>query len=350
MKYQLLTALIAATVSAGPVFKHQYVDQCPSGYSPSVYYVTVTSTPTREPTTTTTLTASSTSSVVITETLVRVSTKPSGLADESATSIFSSTSTPEASIPETSQAPIPVTTSAEAPKTQNPVPATTSAAEEPTSSASAAQTAGKSSASVAVSGRSAGEATYYDGNVAGGTCSFSGYTLPSHIFGSALSIDAWDDASKCGACVAIQGPGGNTIKAMIVDQCPSCKSNHLDLFQDAFSSLSALSAGNIDISWSYTSCELDGPLKLKNKDGTSQYWFSMQVVNANEPVTKLEVSTDGGSSWQATERTYYNYFEKKSGFGTENVDVRVTGQSGKSVVVKNVGCESEAVVTAASNL
>lgn len=95
---------------------------------------------------------------------------------------------------------------------------------------------------------------------------------------------------------------------------------------------------------------MDGPLELKNKDGTSQYWFSMQVVNANEPVTKLEVSTDGGSSWQATERTYYNYFEKKAGFGTEKVDVRVTGESGKTVVVKSVGCESKAVVTAASNL
>ena len=76
----------------------------------------------------------------------------------------------------------------------------------------------------------------------------------------------------------------------------------------------------------------------------------MQVVNANEPVSKLEVSTDGGSSWQATTRTYYNYFEKKAGFGAEKVDVRVTGKSGKTVVVKDVGCESEASVTADSNL
>lgn len=135
-----------------------------------------------------------------------------------------------------------------------------------------------------------------------------------------------------------------------MDQCPSCASGHFDLFQDAFSELSALSTGVIDIEWSYTSCDLDGPLKLKNKEGTSEYWFSMQVVNANEPVTKLEVSTDGGSNWQSTTRTYYNYFENDSGFGTDSVHVRVTGESGNTVVVKNVGCESGSEITAGSNL
>jgi expansin (peptidoglycan-binding protein) len=106
----------------------------------------------------------------------------------------------------------------------------------------------------------------------------------------------------------------------------------------------------IDITWEYTSCDLSGPLKLKNKEGTSQYWFSMQVVNANEPVTKLEVSTDGGSTWQSTSRTSYNYFEQSSGFGVDTVDVRVTGQSGATVVVSSVGCSSGSEVTASSNL
>lgn len=76
----------------------------------------------------------------------------------------------------------------------------------------------------------------------------------------------------------------------------------------------------------------------------------MQVVNANEPVTSLEVSTDGGSTWQSTTRTYYNFFEKDSGFGTESVDVRVTGESGNTVVVKGVGCSSGVEATADSNL
>lgn len=60
-----------------------------------------------------------------------------------------------------------------------------------------------------------GQVTYYEGDINKGTCSFTGYTLPAGIFGSALSVNAWDDASNCGACVNIKGPAGS-IKAMVI--------------------------------------------------------------------------------------------------------------------------------------
>lgn len=60
-----------------------------------------------------------------------------------------------------------------------------------------------------------GQATYYGGNVAGGACSFSTYTLPSGIFGTALSDSNWDTSANCGACVSVTGPSGNSITAMV---------------------------------------------------------------------------------------------------------------------------------------
>lgn len=60
-----------------------------------------------------------------------------------------------------------------------------------------------------------GEATFYGGNLAGGACSFSTYTLPSGVFGTALSDSNWDDAANCGACVAVTGPSGKSITAMV---------------------------------------------------------------------------------------------------------------------------------------
>lgn len=96
-------------------------------------------------------------------------------------------------------------------------------------------------------------------------------------------------------------------------------------------------------------CGIESPITLKNKEGTSAYWFSMQVVNANEPVASLEVSTDGGSTWQETTRSDYNFFENDSGFGAETVDVRVTSQSGGKIHVKNVGCSSGSEKEASSN-
>ena len=60
-----------------------------------------------------------------------------------------------------------------------------------------------------------GDATYYGGNVAGGSCSFSTYKLPAGIFGTALSDSNWDGSANCGACVSVTGPSGESITAMV---------------------------------------------------------------------------------------------------------------------------------------
>ncbi|KAE8442987.1 hypothetical protein EG329_002450 [Mollisiaceae sp. DMI_Dod_QoI] len=194
-----------------------------------------------------------------------------------------------------------------------------------------------------------GQATFYGGNVAGGACSFSTYTIPSGIFGTALSDSNWDTSANCGACISVTGPSGNSITAMIVDECPGCGTNHLDLFPDAFAALANPTTGVIDVTWEYVNCPITSPLELHNKEGVSAYWFSMQVVNANQAVSSLEVSTDGGSTWQATTRQTYNFFEQSASFGTTTVDVKVTSDSGEVVIVNNVDVSSGASTTASSN-
>jgi expansin len=134
-----------------------------------------------------------------------------------------------------------------------------------------------------------------------------------------------------------------------VDQCPGCGLNHLDLFPTAFSTFANPTVGVIDVTWSYITCPITSPLQLHNKEGVSAYWFSMQVVNANKRVTSLEVSTDGGSTWQSTTRQSYNFFENSSGFGTSSVDVKVTSIDGDVVIVNNVDVTPDLVVTASAN-
>ena len=60
-----------------------------------------------------------------------------------------------------------------------------------------------------------GQATFYGGNVKGGLCSFLTYTLPQGLYGTALSDANWANATRCGTCVNVQGPGGNNITAMV---------------------------------------------------------------------------------------------------------------------------------------
>ncbi|KAK0652420.1 RlpA-like double-psi beta-barrel-protein domain-containing protein-containing protein [Cercophora newfieldiana] len=196
-----------------------------------------------------------------------------------------------------------------------------------------------------------GNATYYGGNLSGGNCMFSSYSLPSGIYGTALAGPNWNSAAQCGTCVRVTGPQGNYIKAMVVDQCPGCYANHLDLFQNAFAQLSPLQAGIIQISWEIIPCGITTPLTLRSKDGASQWWFSLQALNANYPITGLEVSTNGGSTWQSTTRRDYNYFEKSSGggFGTQTVTVRVSCANGAKVTVQNVNVNAGSVTQASGN-
>ncbi|KAF7547466.1 hypothetical protein G7046_g8995 [Stylonectria norvegica] len=258
-----------------------------------------------------------------------------------------------------STASIVVTTSSSAVPTTVVTPTTlvTSAAPVSTSasaSASAEPTADAASGSVSSSGSTelsstavSGSSTFYGGNLSGGACSFSTYTIPSGLYGTAFSGQPWDSAANCGACIEITGPSG-TITAMIVDECPECTTGHLDLFPDAFTAVGGTD-GIVSTSYKFVACGITSPITLHNKSGTSQYWFSMQVVNANEPVKSLEVSIDGGSTWAATTRKDYNFFENPSGFGTSTVDVRVTSTTGKTITMKNVGVTSDSQIKGSSN-
>ncbi|KAK0362278.1 hypothetical protein LTR02_007841 [Friedmanniomyces endolithicus] len=213
----------------------------------------------------------------------------------------------------------------------------------------AAPTAPTSLDQRAVARRSlSGQATFYGGNVHGGTCSFSTYTLPSGLYGTALSDSNWDDAGNCGGCVAVTY-GGKTVTAMIVDECPGCGTNHLDLFPTAFSALASPSAGVIDVTWDYVPCPVTGPLQIHMKSGVSEYWFSAQVVNAHRRTSKMEVSTNQGASWTTATRMTYNFFEISSGIGANSAWIRLTSQTGTMVVVKNVPTTSDAIVTAGGN-
>lgn len=237
------------------------------------------------------------------------------------------------------------------------VVSSTSAAAPTTLATSAAAAVASSSASSSVQSTSSstsssdsisGSSTFYGGNLNGGACSFTTYTLPSDILGTAFSGAAWDNAAHCGQCLEVTGPSGTPVTVMIVDECPECDEGHLDLFPDAFTAVGGTD-GVVDTSYTFIDCPITSPLVLHNKEGTSAYWFSMQVVNANQAIESLEVSTDGGSTWQTTTRTEYNFFENSSGFGTETVDVKVTSTSGNTVTVKDVSIEANSQATASAN-
>lgn len=169
-----------------------------------------------------------------------------------------------------------------------------------------------------------GIATYYAATGAG-ACS---YEASSDLDVVALGDGSYDDASMCGACVEVVGPKGAVV-VRVVDRCPECADEHLDLSQQAFEKIADRAQGRVEIEYSFTSCEVSGPLRYRFKDGSSRYWTGIQVQNHKLPVTKLEVRKEG--SWLELKREHYNYFVTEDGVGLqpEGLAVRVTSVSGQ---------------------
>ena len=186
MKFTTIAALsLSAVVLA---------QECPAGYSPVVSYITVTLGPesTSTPPPTTTIYHSTTTILTVTTSIA------------SAGSTASTTSSSDTAVATDDAADESVSASS-----SSPPAATVNAIEESATASSPSTTDSALSASVS------GQATFYGGNVAGGACSFSTYTLPSNIFGTALSDSNWANSASCGACVSVTGPAGNSITAMV---------------------------------------------------------------------------------------------------------------------------------------
>lgn len=60
-----------------------------------------------------------------------------------------------------------------------------------------------------------GTASFYGGNTQGGMCSFASYTIPSDLYGTALSSAFWEGSEACGGCITVTGTGGENITAMV---------------------------------------------------------------------------------------------------------------------------------------
>lgn len=171
-----------------------------------------------------------------------------------------------------------------------------------------------------------GQATFYDAT-GDGACMLG--PSPNDMDVAALNSPDWGGSSLCGACAEVTGPKG-TVTIRIVDRCPECKTGDLDMSPQAFEKIADPVAGRVSISWKLVTCNVAGPIRYKYKDGANAWWTAVQVQNHRLPVTKLEFSKDG-ATYEAMQRTDYNFFLTESGFGSGAVHVRVTAVDGQTL-------------------
>jgi expansin len=170
-----------------------------------------------------------------------------------------------------------------------------------------------------------GIATWYDATGAG-HCGYD--ASPDDMDVAAMNAPQFNHSAVCGSCAEVEGPQG-TVRVRIVDSCPECASGHLDLSKQAFAKIAPIGDGRVTTRWRYVSCKVQGPVRYRIKEGSSQYWTAIQVRNHLLPIQKLEWQK--GSSWVEAKREDYNYFVDSSGMGPGPVKIRITATDGQKL-------------------
>lgn len=166
-----------------------------------------------------------------------------------------------------------------------------------------------------------GIATYYAATGAG-ACSYD--PSPNDLMVTAMNAEQYAGSGACGTCIDVRGPKGSA-RVRVVDLCPECKSGHLDLSKEAFAKVADVSAGRVNITWTPVRCDVTSPVRYRLKDGSSQWWTAIQVLDHALPIAKMELV---GGNASPIPRESYNYFVRTSGVGAAPYRVRITASTG----------------------
>lgn len=169
-----------------------------------------------------------------------------------------------------------------------------------------------------------GIATYYDAT-GDGSCSFG---ASSDLDVAAFNFPEFAKSASCGSCINVSGPSGAVI-IRIVDSCPGCEKNHLDLSQSAFAKIATLEAGRVPITYQSVACTVQGKLSYHFKDGSHEFWTAIQIRNHRIPIAKVEAKV--GGVYTNLPRSDYNYFIDDKGIKDDPISLRITGADGQVV-------------------
>ncbi len=151
-------------------------------------------------------------------------------------------------------------------------------------------------------------------------------------------------SSLCNTCVEVR-LGQRTVRGRIVDECPECISNHLDLYCSMYWDLYDGTGGNcafdgggrlVGAQWRMVDCSTSGPIKYAFKSGSANWgWFAVQIRNYSTIVTHLELQPTQGGSWTSGYIDDNGFFE----FGYLNAGghyrVRINGTVVDTVTLPN---------------
>ena len=194
------------------------------------------------------------------------------------------------------------------------------------------QNSGSACAAPPATSAHSGKATFYDLDGGTGNCSF---TAPADDLFVALGPDQYSGGAACGTYLDVTGPKGK-VRVKVIDSCPECAAGHLDLSRTAFKKIGAEVAGIIPITYkTVVNPAVPGPLSVRMKEGSSQYWFAALIDNHGNQLSSVKVAGPGGTFHTAS-RTDYDYWIIDSGAGSGPFKIKITDVYGRSATLAGI--------------
>jgi expansin (peptidoglycan-binding protein) len=178
-------------------------------------------------------------------------------------------------------------------------------------------------------------AVFYDPGHAVGGCSLGPFPAGGRY--ASLPPGRFGHSAACGSYVTVQGPRGE-VRAEVVDLCPGCAANMINLSRTAFTAIASPQPGSARVRyWPLGNPPLPGPLIL-HLGQTHTGMPAVQVRRHGNPLAGVAVAVPGSAAplWRGFRLDGNGIWVARSHLGPGPFNVRITDTLGHRVVILRV--------------
>jgi len=178
-------------------------------------------------------------------------------------------------------------------------------------------------------------AVFYDPGHAVGSCSLGPFPAAGRYV--SLPPERFGHSAACGSYLTVQGPRGQ-VRAEVVDLCPGCAADMINLSRAAFTRIAAPGPGSARIRfWPVNDPPLPGPLILRLAQ-TPTGLLTLQVRRHGNALASVAVGTPGTQvpAWQPFTLSANGIWVAGGHLGQGPFNIRITDTGGHQAVILRV--------------
>jgi expansin (peptidoglycan-binding protein) len=178
-------------------------------------------------------------------------------------------------------------------------------------------------------------AVFYDPGHAMGSCSLGPFPAGGRY--ASLPPARFGHSAACGSYVTVQGPRGE-VRAEVVDLCPGCAANMINLSRAAFTVIASPEPGSARVRyWPLGNPPLPGPLVVRLGQ-THTGLPTLQVRRHGNPLAAVAVAVPGTAAphWHGFALDGNGIWVARSHLGPGPFNIRITDTLGHRVVLLRI--------------